>query len=686
MVDYSAYHWAKKAQYWAESIGSALVYRGSVATYADLPSSDQKIGDMYNVLADGANYAWDGTSWDALSGIVDLSAYRTSSDQDLIDAGKQPTLTTGTGINISSANVISVTSPTLTNVSTGSNSLSVLGAATVDSSATSIGVDSTSGTNGTSLGRSANSVNGGLAIGTNSKASGSWSTAIGNGNSLSNTAEATASGAIAIGHNAHATASNAIQIFEGTNSTTDSLQVKTYELLDTSTGLIPDARVSSNIARTSDIPTINTTNNYVPYRSSASAFGNSTLMYNANAMAFTGRLHIGSSSPASYYSKGRLTVYDNTPSQQVSSIALLNYGGGGGCGVAIDMYNTSANGGIPSGRFGLIDNGNYSGYLQLQVKKSGAASNPLLTAMNIVPVPATSSLTTCVSFGKDEFNNVLFDLHKPEATLTTTDATCNYSGSGTTYYVSGTNKFSPRLMVAVGDIVSFDNFSTEAVVIGVVSNSTTCQITTNVSLGTISSKQIYIKKAYFKVTDESNNVKVYIDPYGKFGIGTGTPSYDLDVNGTINASNILQNGQSLYSLPSQTGHSGEFLTTDGTNASWGSIGLSSKMDTDMSNMNASSTAKETIVGWGMPDYSSGVSMTSPYTTPCDGYLFIQTFNGTQRWETTINSQVHYYTAVGSSTITCATWNIINKGVTVTKNNSGHDDVAIFYPLKGTQNA
>ena len=88
MTDYSAYHWAKKAKELVESIGHALVYKGSVATYADLPSSDQKIGDMWNVLSDGSNYAWDGTNWDNLSGVVDLSAYRTSADQDIIDARK----------------------------------------------------------------------------------------------------------------------------------------------------------------------------------------------------------------------------------------------------------------------------------------------------------------------------------------------------------------------------------------------------------------------------------------------------------------------------------------------------------------------------------------------------------------------------------------------------------------------
>lgn len=297
------------------------------------------------------------------------------------------------------------------------------------------------------------------------------------------------------------------------------------------------------------IPTINSTNNYVPYRSSASAFSNSTLMYNSSAMAFTGKAHVGSSSPANYADKGRFTIYDSTPSQQVTSMALLNYGGGGGCGVAIDMYNTSANGGIPSGRFGVVDNGNYSGYLQLQVKKSGAQSNPLLPAMNIVPVPASNSLTTCVSFGQDEFNRVLFDLHKPEATVTITDSDKRWGGSGTTYQVTGNNKFNPRLLVAVGDIVSFDNFVTEATVTGVVSNSSTCQITVNTTLGTISSKNISVKKAYFKITDENNNIKLYVNPYGKMGIGTGTPAYDLDVAGTINAStDVKRNGQSLSTV------------------------------------------------------------------------------------------------------------------------------------------
>ena len=42
-------------------------FKGTVATYDDLPD-DAEVGDMYNVLDTGANYAWNGTAWDPLGG------------------------------------------------------------------------------------------------------------------------------------------------------------------------------------------------------------------------------------------------------------------------------------------------------------------------------------------------------------------------------------------------------------------------------------------------------------------------------------------------------------------------------------------------------------------------------------------------------------------------------------------
>ena len=64
-------------------MSSALEYKGSKDTYADLPTTGNKKGDVWNIVnADashgvnaGDNVAWNGTTWDVLAGTMDLSAY-----------------------------------------------------------------------------------------------------------------------------------------------------------------------------------------------------------------------------------------------------------------------------------------------------------------------------------------------------------------------------------------------------------------------------------------------------------------------------------------------------------------------------------------------------------------------------------------------------------------------------------
>lgn len=58
-------------------ISSVYKFKGSVATYNDLPAG-ATVGDVYNVTDTGANYAWDGSAWDKLSETVDLSSYATT--------------------------------------------------------------------------------------------------------------------------------------------------------------------------------------------------------------------------------------------------------------------------------------------------------------------------------------------------------------------------------------------------------------------------------------------------------------------------------------------------------------------------------------------------------------------------------------------------------------------------------
>ena len=54
------------------AISGVLHYKGSVASYADLPA-DAEVGDVYNCLDTGSNYAWTGSDWDELGTTVDIS-------------------------------------------------------------------------------------------------------------------------------------------------------------------------------------------------------------------------------------------------------------------------------------------------------------------------------------------------------------------------------------------------------------------------------------------------------------------------------------------------------------------------------------------------------------------------------------------------------------------------------------
>ena len=114
--------------------------------------------------------------------------------------------------------------------------------------AITIGLDATPATTNyaTNIGKqSSATARGNTAFGGYARATGSESaysygaTAIGQG-SLASGSDSTALGGFA-----SATQTNSIQIGYGTNSTANSLQIGNYQLLDTSTGLIPDARISN---------------------------------------------------------------------------------------------------------------------------------------------------------------------------------------------------------------------------------------------------------------------------------------------------------------------------------------------------------------------------------------------------------------------------------------------------------
>lgn len=56
-------------------IAAVYRYKGSISAYANLPTSGNNVGDVYNIIDTGANYAWTGSEWDKLSETIDLSGY-----------------------------------------------------------------------------------------------------------------------------------------------------------------------------------------------------------------------------------------------------------------------------------------------------------------------------------------------------------------------------------------------------------------------------------------------------------------------------------------------------------------------------------------------------------------------------------------------------------------------------------
>ena len=83
-ADFMADHYKKTETYSKSEIDTKLVaiykYRGTVASYSNLPTTGLTIGDVYNVEDTGDNYAWTGTEWDKLGGTIDLTNYVTNTD------------------------------------------------------------------------------------------------------------------------------------------------------------------------------------------------------------------------------------------------------------------------------------------------------------------------------------------------------------------------------------------------------------------------------------------------------------------------------------------------------------------------------------------------------------------------------------------------------------------------------
>lgn len=103
----SAARSAEIAQQIKDSLGNVYVYKGSVNSYSNLPSG-ASVGDVYNVVSNGKNYAWTGSEWDDLGGTVDLSEYQKTADADSKYATQTSLNSLSSTVSSNSSNITSL--------------------------------------------------------------------------------------------------------------------------------------------------------------------------------------------------------------------------------------------------------------------------------------------------------------------------------------------------------------------------------------------------------------------------------------------------------------------------------------------------------------------------------------------------------------------------------------------------
>ncbi len=144
-------------------LSTVYTYKDSVADIAALQAiANPEVGDVYNVVAAngepgdddytpaGTNYAWNGSEWDALGGVVDLSNYTTTATTDAL-ATKVTNLesardTASSRIDSLSGVVSAFSSSVVTNYATSANTEAAIKAAK-DEAVTSAYTASTAYTN-----------------------------------------------------------------------------------------------------------------------------------------------------------------------------------------------------------------------------------------------------------------------------------------------------------------------------------------------------------------------------------------------------------------------------------------------------------------------------------------------------------------------------------------------------------
>lgn len=128
-------------------VSSVYRVKGSVASYANLPTTNVQIGDVYNVTDTGANYVATATTptWGKLSETVDLSEYATTAAMNTALGNKVDKVS---GKGLSTNDYTTAEKDKLAGIATGANnySLPVATASVLGGVKTSTGITNSSGT------------------------------------------------------------------------------------------------------------------------------------------------------------------------------------------------------------------------------------------------------------------------------------------------------------------------------------------------------------------------------------------------------------------------------------------------------------------------------------------------------------------------------------------------------------
>ena len=108
--------------------------------------------------------------------------------------------------------------------------------------------------------------------------------------------------------------------------------------------------------------------------------------------------------------------------------------------------------------------------------------------------------------------------------------------------------------------------------------------------------------------------------------------------------------------------------------------FNTKADADLSNINPSQAIKETIIGWGIPDWSAGISLANNSPAPSHGIIYTSRSISNDYWRANVNGvTVAYeggsYNDGSSAIIPVSKGDIITSGASMT-----------FFPYKGVHNA